>query len=49
MIDAYLAAAVLIGLVLNAALGWWSADPLAGLIIVYYGLREGVAVWRDEA
>jgi divalent metal cation (Fe/Co/Zn/Cd) transporter len=27
--------------VLNAALGWWWADPLAGLVIVYYGLREG--------
>lgn len=41
LIDAYLAAAVLLGLVLNAALGWWWADPLAGLVIVYYGLREG--------
>lgn len=46
MIDAYLAAAVLVGLVLNAALGWWWADPLAGLVIVYYGLREGFAIWR---
>jgi divalent metal cation (Fe/Co/Zn/Cd) transporter len=41
LIDAYLAAAVLLGLVLNAAAGWWWADPLAGLVIVYYGLREG--------
>jgi divalent metal cation (Fe/Co/Zn/Cd) transporter len=41
LIDAYLAAAVLLGLVLNAAAGWWWADPLAGLPIVYYGLREG--------
>lgn len=41
LIDAYLAAAVLFGLVLNAAPGWWSTDPLAGLVIVYYGLREG--------
>jgi divalent metal cation (Fe/Co/Zn/Cd) transporter len=41
LIDAYLAAAVLVGLVLNAATGWWWADPLAGLVIVYYGLREG--------
>jgi hypothetical protein len=41
LIDAYLAAAVLLGLVLNAAAGWWLADPLAGLVIVYYGLREG--------
>jgi divalent metal cation (Fe/Co/Zn/Cd) transporter len=41
LIDAYLAAAVLLGLVLNTALDWWWADPLAGLVIVYYGLREG--------
>lgn len=26
---------------LNTAVGWWWADPLAGLVIVYYGLREG--------
>jgi divalent metal cation (Fe/Co/Zn/Cd) transporter len=41
LIDGYLAAAVLAGLVLNAAAGWWWADPLAGLVIVVYGLREG--------
>jgi len=41
LIDAYLAAAVLLGLVANAALDWWWADPLAGLVIVYYSLREG--------
>jgi divalent metal cation (Fe/Co/Zn/Cd) transporter len=41
LIDAYLAAAVLLGLVANAALDWWWADPLAGLVIVYYGFREG--------
>lgn len=41
VIDAGLAASVLAGLVANAALGWWWADPLAGLVIVYYGLREG--------
>jgi divalent metal cation (Fe/Co/Zn/Cd) transporter len=41
LIDAYLAGAVLVGLVLNALLGRWWADPLAGLVIVYYGVREG--------
>jgi divalent metal cation (Fe/Co/Zn/Cd) transporter len=49
LIDAYLAAAVLAGLVLNAAVGWWWADPLAGLVIVVYGLREGVAAVRHPA
>jgi divalent metal cation (Fe/Co/Zn/Cd) transporter len=41
LIDAYLAGAVLLGLVLNAALGWWWADPLAGFVIVFYGVKEG--------
>jgi divalent metal cation (Fe/Co/Zn/Cd) transporter len=41
LIDALLAAAVLTGLLLNAVAGWWWADPLAGLVIVYYGLKEG--------
>jgi divalent metal cation (Fe/Co/Zn/Cd) transporter len=48
LIDAALAAAVLIGLVLNAALGWWWADPLAGLVIVYYGIKEGRAAWHGD-
>ena len=41
LIDAYLAAAVLLGLVANATLQWWWADPLAGLVLVCYGLHEG--------
>jgi len=48
LIDARLAAAVLVGLVLNALAGWWWADPLAGLVIVYYGLKEGRTAWRGE-
>jgi divalent metal cation (Fe/Co/Zn/Cd) transporter len=49
LVDAYLAAAVLVGLVLNALLGWWWADPLAGLVIVFYGFKEGWAAWHGEA
>jgi len=41
LIDGLLAISVLISLVLNAAFGWWGADPLAALVIVYYGIREG--------
>lgn len=48
VIDAYLAGAVLIGLILNAAAGWWWADPLAGLVIVYYGFKEGWEIWHGE-
>lgn len=40
MIDGILAAAVLAGLVLNAGLGWWQADPAAGYVLVFYAARE---------
>ena len=40
LIDGILAAAVLAGLVLNAALGWWWADPAAGYVLVFYAARE---------
>ena len=40
LIDGLLAAAVLTGLLLNAALGWWWADPVAGYVLVYYAVRE---------
>jgi len=40
MIDGILANAVLTGLALNAALGWWWADPAAGYVLVYYAARE---------
>jgi divalent metal cation (Fe/Co/Zn/Cd) transporter len=49
LVDAYLAGAVLVGLLLNAAVGWWWADPLAGLVIVYYGVREGRSAWSSHA
>ena len=40
LVDGILAVAVLAGLVLNAAAGWWWADPLAALVIVFYAMRE---------
>ncbi len=42
-IDGILATAVLVGLVMNAAAGWWWADPGAGYVLVYYGSREARA------
>jgi divalent metal cation (Fe/Co/Zn/Cd) transporter len=48
LVDAYLAGAVLLGLVANSIFGWWWADPLAGLVIVFYGMREGWAALRHE-
>jgi divalent metal cation (Fe/Co/Zn/Cd) transporter len=44
VIDGLLAVAVLLGLTLNAALGWWWADPVAGLVIVYYAVREARSI-----
>ena len=44
----YLSAVLLVGLVLNATLGWYWADPIAGLIIAGVAVREGVEAWRGE-
>lgn len=41
-VDSLLATVVLVGLVLNAALGWWRADPVAGYVILVYGAKEGI-------
>ena len=43
MTDGILATAVLLGLVLNASLGWWWADPAAGYVLIYYAVREAHA------
>ena len=49
LVDAYLAGSVLMALVLNAALGWWWADPLAGFVLMFYGCKEGVQAWTEGA
>jgi divalent metal cation (Fe/Co/Zn/Cd) transporter len=48
LVDAYLAGAVLLGLILNALFGWWWADPLASLVIVYYGVREAIHALHES-
>ncbi len=40
LVDAILAVAVLAGLLLNAAAGWWWADPATAYVLVYYAARE---------
>lgn len=47
VIDGALAAAVLAGVLLNAAAGWWWADPLSALVILVYGLREAHRAWAE--
>ena len=44
----YLSAILLGGLVLNALVGWWWADPLAALVMTPIIAREGVAGLRAE-
>lgn len=46
LVDAALATAVLVGLLLNAAEGWWWADPVAGYVILAYGLQQAVGALR---
>ena len=41
MICAYLSVILLVGLGLNALFGWWWADPVAGLVMVYFLVKEG--------
>jgi divalent metal cation (Fe/Co/Zn/Cd) transporter len=45
---AFLSAILLTGLGLNARLGWWWADPLAGLAMVPLIAQEGIEALRGE-
>jgi len=47
MIDGLLAVAVLVGVLLDTLLGWWWADPLASLVIVFYAVREAIVIFRE--
>jgi len=47
-IDGVLATAVLLGLLLTTLTGAWWADPVAGLVIVYYGCREAHTIFREH-
>jgi divalent metal cation (Fe/Co/Zn/Cd) transporter len=48
LVDAALAGAVLIGLVLSAVLGWWWADAVLAGVISVLALREGIEAWHDH-
>ena len=49
LICAWLSAALLVGLALNATLGWAWADSIAALVIAGFAVREGVEAWRGDA
>ncbi len=44
----YLSFTLLLGLGLNAWLGWWWADPVAALVMVGFMIREGLEALRPE-
>ena len=44
----YLSAVLLVGLVLNATLGWFWADPVAALVIAVVALKEGRDAWQGK-
>jgi divalent metal cation (Fe/Co/Zn/Cd) transporter len=48
MLCAYLAAALLVGLLGNAAFGAWWLDPVVGLLIAAVAVKEGREAWRGE-
>jgi divalent metal cation (Fe/Co/Zn/Cd) transporter len=48
LLCAYLAAAVLVGLLGNALFGLWWLDPAAALVVAGVALKEGRASWRGE-
>lgn len=48
LLCAWLSAALLAGLILNAALGWWWADPLAALAIAALAVKEGREAWEGD-
>ncbi|MBO0868186.1 MAG: cation transporter [Micromonosporaceae bacterium] len=48
LLCAYLAAAVLAGLVANTLLGWWWLDPVVALGVAGLAVREGIQAWRGD-
>ena len=44
----FLSLALLLGLGLNYLLDFWQADPIVGIIIVVFLLREGIASWKGS-
>src|ERR1700716_2919939 len=48
LLCAYLAGAVLVGLVGNSLWGWWWLDPVAGLLVATVAIKEGREAWHGE-
>ncbi len=46
---AFTSAAALLGIGLNAWLGWWWADPAAALVIAGLAVKEGIEAWENDS
>jgi divalent metal cation (Fe/Co/Zn/Cd) transporter len=44
----WLSLAALTGIGMNGALGWWWADPMAGVVIAALVVKEGRDAWKGE-
>jgi len=44
----FLSVALLLGLGLNYLFGFWQADPIVGIIIVVFLIREGIEGWKES-
>lgn len=48
-LDGFLAAGTMLGLLLNATLGWWWADPAAALIVAVAAANEAREAWEEAS
>ena len=48
ILDGFLAASTLLGLVLNAVAGWWWADPAAALVVAVFAAHEAWENWEES-
>lgn len=48
LLCAYLAVAVLVGLLVNTVWGWWWLDPVVALGITVLAIWEGIKSWRGD-
>lgn len=45
---AWLSVALLLGLGANFFFGFWQADPIAGIVIVFFLIKEGIEAWQES-
>ncbi len=48
LLDGFLASGILLALILNAAFGWWWADPLAAAVVGFVALNEAREHWEES-